>query len=55
MEEVIGNYEFSTTNRTLMELDGSVHPTINKSSIITVLEELPAQASSNSQTESSSQ
>ncbi|CAB3982956.1 Hypothetical predicted protein [Paramuricea clavata] len=50
MEEVIGNYEFATTNRTLMKLDGSVHPTLNKSSIIAVLEDLPAQASTNSQT-----
>lgn len=38
-----------------MKPDGSVHPITNKSSIITVLEELPAQAPNNSQTESSSQ
>jgi hypothetical protein len=54
MEEVIGNYGFATTNCTLMKLDGSVHPNLNKSSIIAVLEDLPAQASLNSQTESPS-
>lgn len=41
MEEVIGNYEFTTVNRTLMRPDGSVHPTLNKGSLITVLENLP--------------
>lgn len=55
MEEVIGNYEFSTTNRILIKPDGSIHPTTDKSSIITVLEDLPAQAPQNSQTQSSSQ
>ena len=54
MEEVIENYEFATTNHTLMKLDGSVNPSLNKSSIIAVLEDLPAQASTNSQTESPS-
>ncbi len=52
MEEVIGNYEFLTANRTLMKLDGSVHPTLNKSSIVAVLEDLPAQVPNSSQTES---
>ena len=55
MEEVIVNYEFSTTNRTLMKPDGSVHPTLNKSSIIAVLEELSAEAQTNSQIEPPSQ
>ena len=55
MEEVIVNYEFSTTNRTLMKPDGSVHPTLNKSSIIAVLEELSAEAPTNSQIEPPSQ
>ena len=55
MEEVIVNYEFSTTNRTLMKPDGSVYPTLNKSSIIAVLEELSAEAQTNSQIEPPSQ
>ena len=41
LEEVIGKYEFSTTNRTLMKPTGCVHPTLDKSQVITVLENLP--------------
>ncbi|KAG1673814.1 hypothetical protein GQR58_015421 [Nymphon striatum] len=32
LEDVIGNYEFSVSNRVLMKLDGSVHPTVDKTS-----------------------
>lgn len=52
MEDVIGNYEFSTTNRMLMKLDGSLnHPTLNNSSIIAVLENLQTQDLKNSKTD----
>jgi hypothetical protein len=47
LEEAIGKYEFSTINRTLMKPDGSLHPTLDKSKIITVLENLPATSSEN--------
>ena len=40
MEEVIGTHEFSYTNRMLMEPDGSIHPTTDKSTIIHLLENL---------------
>ena len=55
MEEVIGNYAFSTTNRTLMKPDGSVHPTTDKSKVIAVLENLPQQGAEIMSTESSTQ
>ena len=51
LEEVIGKYEFSTINRTLMKPDGRIHPTVDKSKIITVLENLPAKLSDNSSSE----
>ncbi len=41
LEDVIGNYELSTSNRVLMKPDGSVHPTVDKSKLIAVLEQLP--------------
>ena len=40
LEEVIGCYELSTTNRTLMKADGSLLPTMGKSVAIALLEEL---------------
>jgi len=40
LEEVIGTHEFSYTNRVLMEPDGSIHPTTDKSTIIHLLENL---------------
>ena len=43
LEEVIGCYELSTTNRTLMKADGSLLPTTGKSIVIALLEELVPQ------------
>ena len=40
LEEVIGPHKFSYTNRVLMEPDGSIHPTTDKSTIIHLLENL---------------
>ena len=40
LEDVIGNYEFSVSNRVLMKLDGSVHPTVDKSKVIALIEKL---------------
>jgi len=40
LEEVISTHGFSYTNRVLMEPDGSIHPTIDKSTIIHLLENL---------------
>ena len=41
LEEVIGKYEFSTIDRTLMKPTGSLHPTLDKSKVIAILENLP--------------
>ena len=41
LQEVIGTHEFSSSNRTLMTVNGSVHPTQDKSKIRQLLEELP--------------
>eukprot|EP00112_Aurelia_sp_Birch-Aquarium-sp1_P010682 Seg2275.4 transcript_id=Seg2275.4/GoldUCD/mRNA.D3Y31 product="hypothetical protein" protein_id=Seg2275.4/GoldUCD/D3Y31 len=43
LEEVIGCYVLSTTNRTLMKADGSLLPTTGKSIIIALIEELVLQ------------
>ncbi|KAG1667291.1 hypothetical protein GQR58_018537 [Nymphon striatum] len=40
LEDVIGNYEFSVSNRVLMKLDGLVHPTVDKSKVIALIEKL---------------
>jgi len=45
LEAVIGKYEFSVCNRILMKPDGSVQPTLDKSTVISVLENLPLNAS----------
>jgi len=37
LEEVIGKHEFAYSNRVLMEPDGSVHPTTDKSAVIHLL------------------
>ena len=42
LKEVIGNYEFSTTNSMLMKADGSLHPCEDKSQLIHQLEALVA-------------
>jgi hypothetical protein len=47
LEDVIGNYEFSITNRTLMTATGSVHPTLDKSEVIAFLENMPDQDAEN--------
>ena len=39
-EEVIGTNEFSHTNGTLMQAEGTLHPTNDKSSVIHLLEGL---------------
>ena len=39
-EEVIGTHEFSHTNGTLMQAEGTLHPTNDKSSVIHFLEGL---------------
>ena len=39
-EEVIGTHEFSHTNGTLMQAEGTLHPTNDKSSVIHLLEGL---------------
>ena len=43
LEEVIGCYELSTTNCTLMKADGSLLPKMGKSVVIALLEELVLQ------------
>jgi len=40
LEEVIGTHEFSHTNGTLMQAEGTLHPTNDKSSVIHFLEGL---------------
>ena len=40
LEEVIGTHEFSHTNGTLMQAEGTLHPTNDKSSVIHLLEGL---------------
>ena len=40
LEEVIGNYEFSDINNMLMKADGSLHPCLDKSKLIHILEDL---------------
>ena len=40
LEEVIGTHEFAYTNRVLMEPDGSIHHTTDKSTVIHLLEEM---------------
>ena len=55
MEEVIGKYEFSTSNRTLMKPDGFLHPTVDKSTIISILENIPGKPPDMSSTCSSVQ
>jgi len=40
LQDVIGQYEFTTVNQTVMEPDGSVHPTHDKSDIMHMLEDL---------------
>ena len=40
LEEVIGNYEFSDINSTLMKADGSLHPCLDKSKLIHILKDL---------------
>ena len=42
LEEVIGMHEFAYTNRVLMAPDGSIHPTMDKSTVIKLLEDLVA-------------
>lgn len=41
MKEVIGKYEFATTNRTFMKADGLVYPALDSNKIISILENLP--------------
>ena len=41
LEEVIGTHEFAYTNRVLMQPDGSVHPTTDKSTTIHLLGDMP--------------
>ncbi len=53
LEDVIGKYEFCTNNRILMKTDGTLHPTTNKSQIITVLESMAAQPTVERDTSSS--
>lgn len=40
LEDVIGTHEFAYTNRVLMQPDGSVHPTTDKSTVIHLLENI---------------
>lgn len=40
LEEVIGLHEFDSTNRVLMKPDGNLHPTTDKSKVISLLEHL---------------
>ena len=40
LQEVIGMYEFSQTNLILMQTNGSIHPTTDKSTLIHILEDM---------------
>ena len=40
LEEVIGQHEFANTNRHLMQPDGSIYPTNDKSNVIQLLKDL---------------
>ena len=38
LEDVLGVHELSNTNRTLFQINGMIHPTTDKSSVISLLE-----------------
>ena len=40
LQDVVGVHELSNTNRTLFQINGMIHPTTDKSSVISLVEDL---------------